>query len=206
MKRIFLTIFIFLALLLPVAVLAAKASGLSAAGGNLSTVGGKTGLGGELYVTFSALAKGLLGAVGTIFFFLTIYAGGLWLTSAGNEERITKAKTILFTCVIGLFITLSAYAITNFITTKLGGAPSATAPPGGPGIAPPQAVVGCCMSFVINGTLQTTECYEGYTKAECEDESDEASGVRDSWLPTECSVDRRCPQYPEENIPQYPYK
>ena len=117
------------------------------------------------------------------------------------KKRITKAKTILFTCVIGLFITLSAYAITNFITTKLGGAPSATAPPGGPGIAPPQAVVGCCMSFVINGTLQTTECYEGYTKAECEDESDEASGVRDSWLPTECSVDRRCPQYPEKIFP-----
>lgn len=128
MKRIFLTIFIFLALLLPVAVLAAKASGLSAAGGNLSTVGGKTGLGGELYVTFSALAKGLLGAVGTIFFFLTIYAGGLWLTSAGNEERITKAKTILFTCVIGLFVTLSAYAITNFITNKLGGSPQTQTP------------------------------------------------------------------------------
>ena len=65
---------------------------------------------------------------------------------------------------------------------------------------------GVAMSFVINGTLQTTECYEGYTKAECEDERDEASGGRDSWLPTECSVDRRCPQYPEENIPQYPYQ
>lgn len=205
MKRVFLIIFIFTLILLPTAIFAAKAApaGLGAAGGTLGTVGGKTGLSGLLDTNLNSLAKGLLGVVGTIFFLLTIYAGGLWLTSAGNEERITKAKGILFTCVIGLFITLSAYAITNFITGKLGGSPSTTAPPNTSG---PGDTVGCCMSFVVSEGLQTTECYEGYTKAECEDDSDENSGVRDSWLPTECSVDRRCPQYPEENIPQYPYQ
>lgn len=188
MKRFFLTIFILGLLLAPLAVLAAKQGGLGAAGGVLSTVGSKTGLGGDLNLTFGALAKGLLGTVGTIFFFLTIYAGILWLTAAGNEERITKAKTILFTCVIGLFITMSAYAITSFITTRLGGSPQA---PASSGSGPTENVWGCCVHFTIDPVKKTTQ-------VNCNDVSGTINcyGDRDQWYgQKQCSSDARCSQY-----------
>ena len=49
-----------------------------------------------------------------------VYAGYLWMTARENEEQATKAKTIIRTTLIGLVITLSAYAITYLITAQLG--------------------------------------------------------------------------------------
>lgn len=68
-----------------------------------------------------------LGLVGIIFLALTVYAGFLWMTAAGDEEPITKAKKILTTSVIGLVIVLAAYSITYFVTNYLY---SATSPAG----------------------------------------------------------------------------
>lgn len=61
----------------------------------------------------------ILGLVGTIFFILVIYAGVIWMTAQGDEERITKAKSIITAAVIGMVVTLSAYAITYFVGSKL---------------------------------------------------------------------------------------
>jgi len=56
----------------------------------------------------------LLGLLGTVFFTLTLYAGYLWMTAAGNEDQVGKAKTLLSQAVIGLAILLGAYSITSF--------------------------------------------------------------------------------------------
>ncbi len=61
----------------------------------------------------------VLGFTGTIFFVLVIIAGLMWMTSAGNEDRVKRAKQILIAAVIGLIIVMSAYAITSFIGTNL---------------------------------------------------------------------------------------
>ncbi len=61
----------------------------------------------------------VLGFTGTIFFVLMIVAGLIWMTSAGNDERVKHAKQILIAAVIGLIIVMSAYAITSFIGTNL---------------------------------------------------------------------------------------
>lgn len=50
--------------------------------------------------------------VGFIFFCLTLFAGFKWMTAGGNEEEVTKAKSLLRQAVIGLIIILSAYSIT----------------------------------------------------------------------------------------------
>jgi hypothetical protein len=39
----------------------------------------------------------------------------MWMTAAGSEEQIKKAKQILAAAIVGLIIVLSAYAITQFI-------------------------------------------------------------------------------------------
>ncbi|MCF6276965.1 MAG: pilin [Candidatus Magasanikbacteria bacterium] len=60
-----------------------------------------------------------LGLLGIVFVILIIYSGFLWMTSAGNEEKVGKAKKILMSSIIGLFIILSAYAITTFVFEAL---------------------------------------------------------------------------------------
>jgi len=60
-----------------------------------------------------------LSLVGTIFLALTVYAGFLWMTAAGEEDKVTKSKNILQAAIIGLVITLAAYSITAFVVDKI---------------------------------------------------------------------------------------
>lgn len=62
----------------------------------------------------------ILGFTGIIFFVLVVYGGLLWMTSAGNEDSVAKAKKILTAAIIGLIIVMSAYAITRFIGSSIG--------------------------------------------------------------------------------------
>ncbi len=66
------------------------------------------------------IINAFLGLLGTIFVVLMIYAGYLWMTAAGNEEEVTKAKKILGGAIVGLAIVLTAWAITRFVITGLG--------------------------------------------------------------------------------------
>jgi TRAP-type C4-dicarboxylate transport system permease small subunit len=73
--------------------------------------------------TFSeSVGKGIkiaLSLVGTVFLTLTVYAGILWMTASGNEEKVEKSRNILQRAIIGLIITLAAYGITVFILVAI---------------------------------------------------------------------------------------
>src|SRR3989338_3951565 len=69
--------------------------------------------------TVGRIIKIVLGFLGIIFLTLTVYAGVLWLTSAGNEEKVTKATGILKTSVVGLIIIIAAYSITYFVVANV---------------------------------------------------------------------------------------
>lgn len=58
--------------------------------------------------------------------FFIIYGGFLFLTSAGNASQVEKGRKSVFNAVIGLAISLSAVAVTNFIFEIVGAAPSTT--------------------------------------------------------------------------------
>lgn len=58
--------------------------------------------------------KVILGVLGSITLAVFIYGGLLWLTSAGNDQRIKKGKDVLFWAVLGLLVIFSAYTIINF--------------------------------------------------------------------------------------------
>jgi hypothetical protein len=73
------------------------------------------------------IIKVLLGLLGFIFVILTIYAGVLWMTAAGNETQVKNAQNIIKRAVTGLIIVVMAYAITYFIFANL---------PGGGGAGP----------------------------------------------------------------------
>jgi len=104
--------------------LAASAQGLKDAGTILKNIGGdngeKLGVSGDLGSSIATVIKTVLALVGTIFLVLTIYAGIMWMTAGGNDEQVGKALNMIKAAVIGLVIVMSAYAVTYFVTSKLG--------------------------------------------------------------------------------------
>lgn len=64
----------------------------------------------------------VLGIMGVIAVVLIVYAGGLWLTAAGSDEKVKQAKKIIRTTVVGLLILGFAYGITTFIIALAVGA------------------------------------------------------------------------------------
>lgn len=92
--------------------------------GEVGVVGEKAfgesgGAGGLLTQRIGSIIKTILGLVGVVVVILIVYAGFRWMTAGGNKEHVTKAKDIMIQAVIGLAITLSAYAITDFVISRL---------------------------------------------------------------------------------------
>ncbi|MDO8617901.1 MAG: Ig-like domain-containing protein [Candidatus Uhrbacteria bacterium] len=87
----------------------------------LQTTADATGLGGgsDLLTIIGRIINIALGFVGFLILVYLIYAGFLWLTSGGAEEGVKKAKLMIRNAVIGLAIVASAFAIVNFILSKL---------------------------------------------------------------------------------------
>ncbi|MDO8592296.1 MAG: pilin [bacterium] len=75
----------------------------------------------DIRVIIAKIIRIALGFLGVIAVSLVIYAGWLWMTSQGNEEKIEQAKKILKNAVIGLIIILSAFAVVSFILNQLTG-------------------------------------------------------------------------------------
>ena len=80
----------------------------------------------DLLSVVGQIIQTALGLLGVILLILSIYAGFLWMTAGGNEETVTKARTLLRNGIIGLFITLAAHSIAYFVTTNVGSATSTT--------------------------------------------------------------------------------
>lgn len=128
MKKFFILGILLIALVIPLIAHAQFGTAIT----KLDQVAGPSGAGlnSDINTSISTIIKGALSLVGTIFLILSVYAGILWMTASGNEEKVTKAKDIVTQAVLGLAITLAAYAITAFVTSKLnsGGSPSPTGP------------------------------------------------------------------------------
>lgn len=65
------------------------------------------------------IIKIVLGILGVILVVIVVYAGFLWMTAGGEADQVKKAKDWMTNAVVGLIIILSAYAITDFVITKL---------------------------------------------------------------------------------------
>lgn len=61
----------------------------------------------------------IFGFLGIIAVCLIIYAGWLYMTAEGEEEKIGKAKKILIGASIGMAICLASFAIANFVLNRL---------------------------------------------------------------------------------------
>lgn len=61
----------------------------------------------------------LSGLLGIIFILLVIYAGFLWMTAAGNDEKVKQAKKIIASAVGGLVLIFTSYALVTFVVNAL---------------------------------------------------------------------------------------
>lgn len=121
MRKLLVTGMLSLSLFVPFAahaVIAVSDTGLDATAGEAQYT--TTDQGGNIAVFIgNYIIKPILGIVGLVFLVLTLYAGILWMTAAGNTDMIKKAKEILVNSIIGIVIIAAAYAITEAIFNAL---------------------------------------------------------------------------------------
>src|SRR3989338_2479447 len=118
-------IFVILSLLFIPISSAAAIGNLNNAAGNLTPAARTAGYQeGNIGNITGQIINTALSLVGIIFLALMVYAGYLWMTARGEESQIETAKKIVTSAIIGLVITMSAYAITTLVTTKFSGSGS----------------------------------------------------------------------------------
>ena len=113
MKRIYYTLLgLFLAL--PISVKAAW--GMEAAWPSRMPKGqDSSSASNSLAIAIGSIIGNILTFLGVIFLLLMIYGGVTWMTAAGDEKKVTKAKELITAAVIGLVVVLSAYALTTYL-------------------------------------------------------------------------------------------
>ncbi|MBI4135872.1 hypothetical protein HY477_04025 [Candidatus Uhrbacteria bacterium] len=98
---------------LPLAVLAQDLD-LGIEYGTLTGLGTK-----DLRETVASIINVALSLLGIVAVVIILAGGFMWMTAAGNEEKLEKAKQLIFGGIIGLAIILSAYAIARFVISSL---------------------------------------------------------------------------------------
>ncbi len=61
----------------------------------------------------------LLAFLGVVAVVVILIGGFMWMTAAGNDEKVGKAKKIIVQGLIGLIIVLLAFAIATFVIQRL---------------------------------------------------------------------------------------
>ena len=61
------------------------------------------------------LIRTFIGLLGIVFLVLIVYAGYLWLTAQGDDDKVKHSKELLKNAVIGLIIISAAYAVAAFV-------------------------------------------------------------------------------------------
>ena len=111
--------------IIPVLLLPSSAyAQLSDAAKNLSDVGNASGQAtstgsSDLPTIIGRIISALLSILGIIFIILIIYAGFLYMTAGGDDDKVKKAKELMIQGVIGMVIIVSAYAISSFVINML---------------------------------------------------------------------------------------
>ncbi|MEI7741659.1 MAG: hypothetical protein WCJ29_04090 [bacterium] len=82
--------------------------------------GKQTGLGNKpLIETISSLINVALGFLGILSVIIMLWGGFSWMTSGGEDKKVTAAKQRIIQGIIGLVIILSSWAIASFVITTL---------------------------------------------------------------------------------------
>ena len=125
---IFLTLICTNILLFPLNTISADCSGSSSDGtktlcdplGNQSDPLGNQNNTNNIQTLIGTIIKAVLGVVGSLALVMFIYGGLLWMTAAGNTERVEKGKKTIVWAVLGLVVIFTSYALVKFILLAIG--------------------------------------------------------------------------------------
>lgn len=109
-----LTVFMLSILVLPASVFALDTG--------LTNVGTDIGLAqGDLKDTINNLIKMALSFLGLLAVIIILWGGFLWMTAAGDDTKLEKAKKLILSGIVGVVIILAAYIIASFVINTIGG-------------------------------------------------------------------------------------
>ena len=74
---------------------------------------------GAIYKTIGTFIGIVINIIGIISVAFLAYAGWLWASARGNEEKVERAKRIIFDAIIALIIVLGAWLIYNAVFALL---------------------------------------------------------------------------------------
>lgn len=122
MKNIKQAVYATAATALAVAPLAVGAASPVSSGFNTSVTAGqaKTLSNEPIFQIVSVWMNWLLGIVGVLAVLAFVISGILYLTAAGNEEQVEKAKSIMTSAIVGLVVALLGLIIVNAVTGLMG--------------------------------------------------------------------------------------
>lgn len=125
MKKIIISLALFSVLILPTAIYAQNNNSTPTPPPTQNAAtqnsGGTVNLSNPLGTTATPQAligkviSAILGLVGSIALIMFIYGGFLWMTSAGNDKKISQGRDILLWSTIGLVVIFSSYALVKFV-------------------------------------------------------------------------------------------
>lgn len=84
-------------------------SGLKAAGGDTKDTSS---------TLITSVINVMLFIIGVLSVIMIVYGGILYVISAGDSGRVSKAKNTIMYAIVGLIVALLAYAIVNFVITR----------------------------------------------------------------------------------------
>jgi hypothetical protein len=99
-------------------------------GTNMGFADGQGNASQSLATTMGTIIKTIISISGSIMMAYIIFAGWLWMTAHGEEEKISKAKSIIRGSVVGLIIIFSAYIITATVVDRFSRSTGYTTTPG----------------------------------------------------------------------------
>lgn len=111
---------------MPMIAMAATQNPFNGTGGAVDSVGkvqSAAGLGSNTPPALTTIVGNVinvaLGFLGILLLGYMLYAGFLWMTSGGSDEKAEQATTMIKNSVIGLFIIVAAFSISNFVLNSL---------------------------------------------------------------------------------------
>lgn len=73
----------------------------------------------EVAAIAGTVIQSILAIIGVVFLVIMVYGGILWLTSQGEEKKISNARGYIFHSILGLIIVMAAGAITQYVVNEL---------------------------------------------------------------------------------------
>jgi len=73
----------------------------------------------SLAVIVARLINALLAATGIVLVCILVYAGFLYLTAGGDQDKVKGAKRMILNSIIGIVIMTASYAISLFVIQSL---------------------------------------------------------------------------------------